>query len=391
MSPYAPALRSPIGIRLLASQSIGELGDFIGLTALVLLAFQHSGSVLGAAAVYGANAVLKVATATWGVAWLDGVPRRIALAGLSLGGALVVAAPAVFPNLAVALLAAALLGAYRTAFLGVQAALLGEAVPGELRGPLLALAGTINQIAQVAGILGGAAVALTLGVRTAFLFDAGTFVVAALVLLTLPATTRRAAIARPRPLDGVRAVMSQPILRLLAPVAWISMLASLLPETLAADAVIRAWVPIVMAACPLGGAVGFFLAGRTTLLDSVPGVLRGQTALGAVLVTGALAGWLAPSAPTFLVVNFCAGIAGATMLGIQGAFIRHSPAGQMAQINAAMVASIGVLEGAGALLAGGVAAALSVPAAYLLTGVLLLVTAAAALRVSVTERAPQPA
>jgi len=390
MSPYGTALRSPIGIRLLTSQSIGELGDFVGLTALVLMAYEHSGSVLGAAAVYGANAVLKVVTATWGVAWLDRVPRRAALAGLSLCGALVIAAPAVFPDLAVALLAAALLGAYRTAFLGVQAALLGEAVATELRGPLLALAGTVNQIAQVAGILGGAAVALTLGVRTAFLIDAGTFVVVTLVLLTLPATTRRAAMARSGPLDGVRAVLSQPILRLLAPVAWMSMLASLLPETLAADAVSRPWVPIVMAASPMGGAVGFFLAGRTTLLDSVAGVFRAQTALGALLVAGGLAGWLVPSAPTFLAANFCIGLAGVAMLGVQGAFIRHSPAGRIAQINATMVASVGVLEGAGAVLAGGVAAALSVSAAYLLAGVLLLGMAVVALRGSVTAGAAQP-
>jgi predicted MFS family arabinose efflux permease len=388
-NPYGTALRSPIGARLLASQSIGELGDFVGLTALVLLAFEHSGSVLGAAAVYGANAVLKVATATWGMTWLDGIPRRAALAGLSVGGAVVVAVPAVFPNLVAALLAAALLGAHRTAFLGVQAALLGEEVPAELRGPLLALSGTINQIAQVAGILGGAAVALTLGVRTAFLIDAGTFVVVALVLLTLPAATRRTAIGRPGPLDGVRAVMSQPILRLLAPVAWMSMLASLLPETLAAEAVSRSWVPIVMAASPLGGALGFFLAGRTTVLDSVQGVFRAQTALGAVLVAGALAGWLMPSAPTFLAVNFCIGMAGVAMLGVQGAFIRHSPAGQVAQINTTMVASVGVLEGAGAVLAGGVAAVLSVPAAYLLMGVLLLAMTLTAMRGVASERAPQ--
>jgi hypothetical protein len=126
---YGSALRSPIGARLLASQSISELGDFIGITALVLLAFSHTGSVLGAAAVYAANALLKVATATWGGALLDGVPRRVALAGLGLGGALVMGTAALFPTFVVALLAAALLGACRTAFLGVQAALLGEAVP----------------------------------------------------------------------------------------------------------------------------------------------------------------------------------------------------------------------------------------------------------------------
>ena len=391
MSRYGTALRSPVGARLLASQSISELGDFIGITALVLLAYAHTGSALGAAAIYGANALLKVATATWGGTLLDGVPRRAALAGLSLAGAVVMAAAAVVPTIVAALLAAALLGACRTAFLGVQAALLGDAVPAELRGPVLALSGTINQIAQVAGILGGAAVTLTLGVRTALLVDAVTFVVAALVLLGLPATPRTAAVARPRPLDGVRAVLGQPTLRVLAPVAWTCMVASLLPETLAADAVGRAWVPAVMAASPLGGAVGYLLAGRTTLLDSVPGIFRAQTALGAVLVAGALAGWLLPSGPTFVVVNFCVGLAAVAMLGVQGAFIRHSPVGQAVQINTTMVASVGVLEGIGAVLAGAVAVAVSVPMAYLLVGVLVLGMSLAALRGATTAGVPQPA
>ena len=380
MSRYGSALRSPIGARLLASQSISELGDFIGITALVLLAFSHTGSVLGGAAIYAANALLKVATATWGGALLDGGPRRVALAGLGLGGARVMGTAALFPNFVVALLAAALLGACRTAFLGVQAALLGEAVPAELRGPVLALSGTINQIAQVVGIVGGAAVTLTLGVRTALLIDVLTFVAAALVLFSLPRTEQRAVVVRPRPLDGVRAVLAEPTLRRLAPVAWTCMVASLLPETLAADAVPDAWVPAAMAASPLGGAIGYVLAGRTPLLDSLAGIFRAQTGLGVVLVAGALAGWLAPSGPTFVLVNVCVGLAAVAMLGVQGAFIRHSPPGQAVQINTTMVASVGVLEGIGAVLAGAVAAAISVPAAYLLIGVLVLVMSVPALR-----------
>jgi hypothetical protein len=78
------------------------------------------------------------------------------------------------------------------------------------------------------------------------------------------------------------------------------------------------------------------------------------------------------------------------MLGVQGAFIRHAPAGQAAQINTTMVASVGVLEGAGAVLAGGVAAAVSVAAAYLCVGVLVLVMSLAALRSAVTGGVPQP-
>ena len=191
-----------------------------------------------------------------------------------------------FPNFAVALLAAALLGACRTAFLGVQAALLGEAVPAELRGPVLALSGTINQVAQVVGIVGGAAVTLTLGVRTALLIDVAHLRRGCPRAAVAAADVQRAVVARPRPLDGVRAVLAEPTLRRLAPVAWTCMVASLLPETLAAVAVPDAWVPAAMAASPFGGAIGYLLAGRTSLLDTVASIFRAQTGLGIVLLAG---------------------------------------------------------------------------------------------------------
>jgi hypothetical protein len=91
-----------------------------------------------------------------------------------------------------------------------------------------------------------------------------------------------------------------------------------------------------------------------------------------------------------VVVNFCVGLATVAMLGVQGAFIRHSPPGQAVHINTTMVASVGVLEGAGAVLAGVVAATLSVPMAYLLVGVLVLGMSVAALRGVPTTGVPQP-
>ena len=120
------------------------------------------------------------------------------------------------------------------------------------------------------------------------------------------------------------------------------------------------------------------------------GIFRTQSALGVVLVAGALAGWLAPSGPTFVAVNFCVGLVAVAMLGVQGAFIRHSPPGQAVQINTTMVASVGVLEGAGAVLSGAVAATLSVPAAYLLVGVLVLAMSLPALRSVAAGGLPQP-
>ncbi|HLM04074.1 MAG TPA: MFS transporter [Blastococcus sp.] len=394
MSRYGGVLRDRVTSRLLVAQSISELGDFVGITALVLLAYTSTGSVLGSAAVYGAHAALKVATATWGAGLLDRVPRRRALAGLSAAGALIVGCAAVVPNLWTALVASALLGACRTASYGVQAALLGEAVPAGLRGPALAVSGSINQGAQVGGILGGAAVSLAVGVGPALLADAVTFVVAAAVLLTLPVVAQRPAEVRPRPLDGVRAVLGQPTLRRLAPVAWTCMVASLLPETLAADAVPREWVAVAMAASPFGGVIGYLLVGRTTLLDTASGTLRAQVALGGVLITGAAVVWSAPSAATFVTVNVLVGLMAVAMLGVQTAFIAHSPPAQAAQINTTMVASVGVLEGAGSVLAGGVAALAGVPAAYLLIGLLVLGMALAALRRPsgvVVRPVPEPA
>lgn len=392
MSRYGAVLRHPVAVRLLLTQSVGELGDFVGLTALVLLAYARTGSALGAAAVYAVNPLLSLATATFGAPWLDRLSRRGALVGLSVAGAVVVGATAAVPVMPVALLASALLGAYRTAFLGVQAALLGEAVDRSLRGPALALSGTINQVAQVVGILGGAGVAVGVGVRAALLVDGATFVLAAVVLLTLPRRPKGRTGQRPGPLAGIATILREPTLRQLAPVAWTCMTASLLPETLAADAVTRPWVAAAMAASPLGGVVGHLLAGRSTLLDTVAGVFRAQVVLGAVLAAGAVAGWLWPTGPTFVTVNFLVGLSAVAMLGVQQAFIQHSPVGQTAQVNSTMVASVGLLQGAGSLLAGGIAAAAGAPLAYLAVGLVIAAMAGSALRTASSQRpAPQPA
>jgi hypothetical protein len=123
----------------------------------------------------------------------------------------------------------------------------------------------------------------------------------------------------------------------------------------------------------------------------VPGVFRAQATLGVVLAAGALAGWLWPSGPTFVVVNFLVGLTAVSILGVQQAFIRHSPAGQVAQINSTMVASAALLQGFGSLLSGAVAALAGPAAAYLLLGLCIVGMAGAALRSAPPVRAPQTA
>lgn len=376
---YRIAIRHSTSRRLLLTQGISELGDFVGLSALMVLAFSETDSALGPAAVYAARPVLSVLTVLLAGPRLDTVERRGALVCLALAGAAAVGLAAIFPTTAIALLASALLGAIRAAHLGVQAGLMAEVLPEEVRRASLALMGSLNQGAQVVGLASGAALTVALGPRVALLIDAATFIVAAVVLATLGRQARPVIRQRAGSLTGLRFILDHPILRRLAGVAWMCMLGGVLPETLAPAAVDPAWVPITMAASSAGGVVGHLAVGHTTWLDAMRGVFKVQAALGVAFVAGAVAVYVAPGPITFIVANFFIGATAVAMLGVQTAFMRLSPLEHAAQINTTMVVSVGLLEGLGALVAGAIAASLGVAAAYLAVGGAIVFTAGIAL------------
>ena len=146
---------------------------------------RDTGSVLGAAAVYAANALLKVATATWGSTAAgrrpaSGRARRARVSAARPSWRTVGAVPD--PRGRAARRRPPRRLPHRLPRRPGGAARRGGAEPS-CAARCSPSSGTINQVAQVVGILGGAAVTLTLGVRTALLIDVVTFVVAALVLL----------------------------------------------------------------------------------------------------------------------------------------------------------------------------------------------------------------
>jgi len=107
-SGYGPVLEHPVAKRLLTVQAISEAGDFVGLSALLVLSYTRTGSVLGPAGVYAARTLPSLAVGTVFSGWLDRPPRRAALVALALAGALVVGTAAVFPTVVMALAVAAL-------------------------------------------------------------------------------------------------------------------------------------------------------------------------------------------------------------------------------------------------------------------------------------------
>ncbi|MGV9215867.1 hypothetical protein ACTFTM_28785 [Micromonospora sp. RB23] len=369
---YRALFRHPVASRLVIARGISELGDFVGLAALLLLAYDQTNSVLGPAAVYAARTLPALLVATVFSGWLDVPARRTLLVWLSVAGAALIAVPAAVPEPLPAIVAAGLLGAVRAAYASVNIAVVAEAVEAPLRLPLFGLSAFANQAGQVVGLLAGASLTVALGSRVALLIDLGSFLVAAMVLAGLPKRPHRSRGPRPPATAGVRIIAGHPVLRGVALLTLATMLSGALPETLAPDLADGAWRPAVLAASALGGAAFVLVVGRSRWLGRLAGQVTVAAALGgALLLSGVLA---AVDAPLWALTvgNALIGAGGGWLIGAQATFARLAPLERMGQVEATIVAANIVTSGIGIFLLGGVAAVLSPAASYLTAGVVLL-------------------
>lgn len=379
---YRDVLRDPVARRLLEAFTVSAIGDYVGVAALLVLAFQQTESALGPAAVFAVMAGPALLVGAVGSAWLDGPPRRATLVCLLIVGAAVTAGVAAAPTVATALIGAGLLAAVRASVVSVNSAVIAENVPVALRQPLFGLYNMIGQTAQAIGLLTGASVAVAIGVPQTLLLNALSFLAAAVILGWLRLARPRRRGRRPSPGDGVRVIFRHPVLRVLAPLAWASMVVGAVPETLAAAIGTPALVGPLMAAAPAGSAVGSWIIGRTPALGTVRAqivlsILFGASFLfgGAALLLsdGRGAGWL-------LLSNVLIGLTGAWLVAGQSTFATVTPSRHMAQVTATMISAIIVLEGLGALFVGAVTSASGPGAAYASVGAILMLVGWLALR-----------
>jgi predicted MFS family arabinose efflux permease len=367
--------------RIWTAATVSYLGDFVGLGALLLAGYARSGGhPLGSAAVFGIQAVPALAVSAGIGPWLDRIPRRSGLITLSLIGAAAILLPIVSSGLWAVLVAAAVIGAARTAFNSIRTGAIADGVPRDVRGRLVALVTTSNQVSEVVGYVTGSAVALAIGVGPALAADAGTFVVAAALLagLRLPPVSRSA--RRASMTTGIRTIFADRTLAVLVPVVWIGLSLGAVPQSLAAAALSRtdrSWVPAALAAMAAGQAIAATIVGRTALSERVLGQFGYLTVCGvAFLLTAA-----GLRADPLLVVpgNFVIGLSFGWLVAAQTTFIHVIPVERMAHVTSTMIGSLIVLEGAGAVAAGAVAGAIGVPAAYLLGGAILTAASLAAI------------
>ncbi|QLQ37920.1 hypothetical protein [Micromonospora robiginosa] len=369
---YRALFRHPVAARLLIARGVSELGDFIGLAALLLLAYDQTNSVLGPAAVYAARMLPALLVATVFSGWLDVPSRRAMLVALSLAGAALIAVPVAVPRPLPAILAAGLLGAVRAAYSSVHVAVAAEAVAAPLRLPLFGLSAFANQTSQVLGLLAGASMTVALGPRLALAIDLVSFLVAAAVLAGLPVGPREGRRRRPPAMAGIRIIAGHPVLRTVGLLTLATVLSGALPETLAPDLAGGGWRPVLLAASSFGGAVFVLLAGRRSWLARVAGQVVAVRALGlALLLAGLLVALDAP-VWTLALANASIGAGAGWLIGAQATFARLAPPERMGQVEVTMIASNIMFGGIGIFLLGGTAALFGPAAAYLAAGLVLL-------------------
>ncbi len=369
---YQAVFTDPVAWRLWISATISYLGDFVGLGALLLAGYDRSGGhALGAAAVFGIQAVPAFAVSATIGPWLDRIPRRAGLIVLSLVGAAAVSLPIIASGLWAVLVAAGLIGGIRTAFNSVRTGAIADGVPRDIRGRLVALVTVSNQASEVLGYVAGSAVAIAIGVVPALAADAGTFVVAAVLLAGLRLPGRERARDRASMTTGIRTIFGDRTLAALVPVAWIGLSLGAVPQSLATtlSTTDRAWVPVALAAMAAGQAIAATVVGKTRLSERVRGEFWYITACGVAFMATAAGLHVDP----VIVVpgNFVIGLGFGWVVAAQTTFIHVIPPERMAHVTSTMIGSLIVLEGAGAVVFGAVAGALGVAAAYLLAGAML--------------------
>jgi len=188
--PYVQILRSRRYRPLWIGQVVSNLGDTFHYIALVVLLFRLTGS--GAALATLALAQIAVTVAVGPVAGviIDRFDRRFVMiiadltrAALAIGLAFTTHAP-------LAITLAVMMAAAGVAFNPAARALLPSLVEEDALLAANTVGWTTEQATQILASAGAGALLLAYGTTPAFLFNAGTFVFSALMLLRLPSRLR---------------------------------------------------------------------------------------------------------------------------------------------------------------------------------------------------------
>jgi predicted MFS family arabinose efflux permease len=365
--------------RLAASYAVNELGDWVGAVALAVLVYDRTGDPLALTALFVASKLVPAFAAPALTARLDQLAVRRSLPAVYMAEAAAFATLALFADDAFLLPAVLVLALVDGCLALTGRALSRAAVAATLEGPgLLREGNAIVNVAFAAGTAGGPAlggvVVAVLGVSTALVLDALSF----LAIAALLATARGLPDAHPAPehwvqrvRDGLAYVRGRPSLRLLlgAQAAAFVFFTTVVPiEVVYAKDSLGTGdrgFGLLLAAWG-GGVVLGSLVFAATRRGSMIGLLAGSTALVGVAYLGL-------ATASGLLVACLISVAGGVGNGIQWVAVVTAVQQRVEQDMQARV--VGLLESLGAampglgfIFGGVIASAFGARAAYAIAG-----------------------
>lgn len=378
------------------AQLLSVVGDQVARVALAVLVFTETASAALTALTYALTFLPDLVAGPLLSGLADRYPRRATMVVTDLARAALVASMAV-PGMPFGALCVLLVGVQMLAapFLAARAAVLPALLEGDRYVAGNAMITTTYQVAQVLGFaLGGPLVALV-GVSSALLVDALTFVCSAVVLVRGVPETRAAAPSTRTGeslVAGVRVVRADRRLGALIALACVSAfvvtiegLAAPYAAELGAGATT---VGLLMAAHPLGAAVGIVVLTRL-VTPARRARLLGPLAVASCvpLVVSAFA----PGVPLLVALWVASGLACAYQAPANATFVAAVPDARRGQAFGLAVTALRVTQGLGVAAAGVVAEATHPSTAVALAGAVgLLAAALAALAWARARRSPAP-
>ena len=304
--PLLDLLRHGAFRRLLLAQGVSEVGDWFTNVALMLLLYQLLGHPGAAALVLFAKLVPRALVYPFGGLMADRLDRRQVMAWtcLARGGLALSLLLAQSPDhVWWVLLATSFSQALASVFNPTTMAALPTVVPKERLGQANSLIGMAKEIAFLAGPVLGVGIMTLGGIHLAFVVDAGTFVVAALLLsrLKLVASgqpTRASARPRHDLLIGWRVIRDHAGLRVVfaAQVLAGTMIAAL--NALLVPLLVLHWrapdtlLGLLYGAIGAGCLIGSFIIMRLDAKRHVSAVLAALGLMGLTAFSLGLAPWL---------------------------------------------------------------------------------------------------
>ncbi|HEX6354944.1 MFS transporter [Actinophytocola sp.] len=389
---------------LWAAEALSQAGDQVARVALAVLVYGATES----AALAGLTYALTLAPSFLGGVFLSGLadrfPRRAVMIVADVARAVFIALAAV-PGLPfwVLCVLVGLVSFVQAPFKAAQLALLPDVLPGDKYVVGMSIRTITMQTAQMLGFAGGGVLLTALTPSTGLLLDAASFVASAL-FVWFGVRSRPAAqkVARqngaPAPgsfatsaFAGAKLLWQDKGLRTLVVIDWLSALL-ILYEGLAAPYTAElgdgpAAVGLILAADPLGSAIGAFVFARFVPAHRRPTLLGPLTVASCVPLLGCL---FMPGLVASVVLFAVAGALGtAVTIQAMASFARGVPDHGRAQAMGLLQAGLATIQGLSPLLGGLAADAVGTARVIGLVGVLgllIAMPAAIAWRHAITAR-----